>query len=81
MVAIFLFTRREFALLSAYSQSKMRLKPVPKVLSQQQVEQYRAQEFLSPVDVMSEDEALSYAGRLQAAEQDYPQQLNAESVS
>lgn len=52
---------------------------MPKVLSQQQVKQYREQGFLAPIDVMSEDEALDYAHQLQAAEQDYPHQLNAEN--
>lgn len=52
---------------------------MPKILTQQQVEQYRQQGFLSPIDVMSEDEASRYAQQLQAAEVDYPQELNAEN--
>jgi ectoine hydroxylase-related dioxygenase (phytanoyl-CoA dioxygenase family) len=52
---------------------------VPKVLGQQQIEEYREQGFLSPVEVMPEDEALNYASLLQAAERDNPQQLNAEN--
>ena len=41
---------------------------MPKILTQQQVDEYREQGFLSPVDVMSEDEASRYARQLQAAE-------------
>ena len=52
---------------------------MPKILTQQQVEQYRQQGFLSPIDVMSEDEASRYAQQLQAAEVEYPQELNAEN--
>ena len=52
---------------------------MPKILTQQQVEQYRQQGFLSPIDVMSEDEASRYARQLQAAEVEYPQELNAEN--
>ena len=52
---------------------------MPKILTRQQVEEYRQQGFLSPIDVMSEDEAASYAQQLQAAEVDYPQELNAEN--
>jgi non-heme Fe2+,alpha-ketoglutarate-dependent halogenase len=52
---------------------------VPKVLTEQQIEQYRQEGFLAPIDVMSEDQAGDYAARLQAAERDYPQELNAEN--
>lgn len=52
---------------------------MPKILTQQQVEQYRQQGFLSPIDVMSEDEASRYAQQLQAAEVVHPQELNAEN--
>ncbi|MGB5328569.1 MAG: phytanoyl-CoA dioxygenase family protein [Gammaproteobacteria bacterium] len=50
-----------------------------KVLSQQQIDQYHEQGFIAPIDVMSEDEALEYAQRLQAAELEYPYELNAEN--
>jgi non-heme Fe2+,alpha-ketoglutarate-dependent halogenase len=50
-----------------------------KFLSQQQIDQFHQQGFLSPVDVMSEDEALSYAERLYQAELDFPDALNAEN--
>jgi hypothetical protein len=52
---------------------------MPKYLSRQQVEQYREQGFLAPVDVMSEDEATGYMRQLQAAEVEYPDHLNAEN--
>ena len=50
-----------------------------KVLSQQQIDQYHEQGFIAPVDVMPESEALEYAQRLQTAELEYPEELNAEN--
>ena len=50
-----------------------------KVLSQQQIDQYRDDGFVAPVDVISEDEAADCERRLQAAEAEYPEQLNAEN--
>ena len=47
-----------------------------KVLSQQQIDQYHEQGFIAPIDVMPEEEALEYARRLQAAELEYPDELN-----
>ncbi len=52
---------------------------MPKILSQQQIERYLDQGFLSPIDVISEDEARGYHERFQAAEQEFPDQLNAEN--
>jgi len=52
---------------------------MPRFLSRQQVEQYREQGFLAPVDVMPEDEAAGYLRQLQAAEAGYPACLNAEN--
>lgn len=52
---------------------------MPKFLDQQQIDDYREQGFLSPITVMPEDEALDYAGKLEAAEQCYPDELNAEN--
>lgn len=46
-----------------------------KVLSEAQIKAYHEQGFISAIDVMSEDEALSYAQRLQAAETHYPKDL------
>ena len=40
---------------------------MPKFLSQKQVDQFYEEGFLSPLDVMSEDEALSYKSRLEEA--------------
>ena len=50
-----------------------------KVLSQQQIDQYRDNGFVAPVDVISEDEAADCERQLQAAEAEYPEQLNAEN--
>lgn len=50
-----------------------------KVLSQTQIDQYHAQGFIAPVDVIPEEEALEYAQRLQTAELEYPEELNAEN--
>ena len=47
-----------------------------KVLSEAQIKAYQEQGFISAIDVMSEDEALSYAQRLQAAETHYPTDLS-----
>ena len=52
---------------------------MPKLLSKQQVEDYHESGFVAPIDVLSEDEAGAYLQRLQAAEADYPDQLNAEN--
>jgi hypothetical protein len=52
---------------------------VPKFLTQQQVGEYHRQGFVSPINVMSEDEAQHYAQRLEVAESRYPQELNAEN--
>jgi hypothetical protein len=52
---------------------------MPRFLSKQKVEQYREQGFLAPVDVMAEEEACAYLQRLQQAEAQYPDDLNAEN--
>jgi hypothetical protein len=52
---------------------------MPKVLTQQQINQYHKQGFISPIDVLSEDEALSYKERLEAAEREYPDDFNLEN--
>ncbi|MGU9957360.1 MAG: phytanoyl-CoA dioxygenase family protein [Arenicellales bacterium WSBS_2016_MAG_OTU3] len=52
---------------------------MPKALTTQQVEQYHELGFISPIDVMSEDEALCYKERLEAVEQNYPDEINAEN--
>lgn len=52
---------------------------MPKFLSQDQVDQFHQAGYLAPVDVMSEDQAMSYRRRLEEAESEYPQELNAEN--
>ena len=52
---------------------------MPKVLTQQQVEQFWSEGFIAPIDVMSEQEAAGYLQKLEAAEQQYPDELNAEN--
>lgn len=47
-----------------------------KVLTQAQIDSFHQQGFVSPIDVISEAEALEYAARLEAAERRYPQELN-----
>jgi len=46
-----------------------------KLLSQQQINSYQEEGFISPIEVMFEDDALSYAQRLEAAEANYPVDL------
>ncbi len=50
-----------------------------KVLTQEQIEQFHEQGFVSPVDVMSQAEAQEYRHRLERAERLYPAALNAEN--
>ena len=52
---------------------------MPKILSKEQIEQYHETGYVSPIDVMSEEEAASYLARLEQAESDYPEQLHAEN--
>jgi hypothetical protein len=52
---------------------------MPRFLSKQQIQQYREQGFLAPVDIMSEDEAAGYLRQLQAAEAEYADELNGEN--
>ena len=52
---------------------------MPKVLTQQQVDLYHEQGFVSPVDVMSEDEALIYKERLEVTERDFPGEIGPEN--
>ena len=49
---------------------------MPKFLSTSQVRFYHEYGFLSPLDIMSEDEAAEYRLRLEAAERDYPEEIN-----
>jgi non-heme Fe2+,alpha-ketoglutarate-dependent halogenase len=50
-----------------------------KFLTKSQVEQYHDQGFVAPIDVLSEEEAAEYLQRLEQAEADFPDQLNAEN--
>lgn len=70
---------REFTLLSGYSQFESSAGGMPRILTRLQVEEYQQQGFLSPIDVMSEDEASGYLQLLQAAESEHPRELNAEN--
>ncbi len=52
---------------------------MPKILSQQQIDQYHEQGFISPIDVMSEDAALGYRLKLESVERNYPDEINAQN--
>ena len=52
---------------------------MPKVLTKEQIEQYHEEGFISPVRVISEDEALSIKNELEKVEVDFPEEINAES--
>lgn len=52
---------------------------MPNILSQSQINDYHEYGFLSPIDVMSEDEAHAYKVRLEAAEASYPEHIHAEN--
>ena len=52
---------------------------MPKVLTRQQVNQYHDVGYLSPIDVMSEDEAASYLRKLESAECEHPDEINAQN--
>lgn len=51
---------------------------MPKFLSNNQVAHFHENGFISPLDILSEDEALDYKNRLEQAEAEYPLALNAE---
>jgi non-heme Fe2+,alpha-ketoglutarate-dependent halogenase len=52
---------------------------MPKYLTENQVSQYHAEGFCSPIDIMPEQEALALAGRLAEAEQVDPEGLQGRS--
>jgi len=52
---------------------------VPKVLTSEQIEQYHDEGFISPVRVMSTDEALSIKKELERVEAEFPEEMNSES--
>lgn len=52
---------------------------MPKVLTQEQIDFYHEHGYLSPITVMSEDEALHYRQRFEEAERQYPEHVNAKN--
>ena len=52
---------------------------MPKVLTKEQIEQYHDEGFISPIRVISENEALSIKNQLEQVEADFPDEINAES--
>ncbi|MEM7206424.1 MAG: phytanoyl-CoA dioxygenase family protein [Pseudomonadota bacterium] len=52
---------------------------MPKFLTQTQIDQFLEEGYISPIDVMSEDEAASYREKLEQVERDYPVEINAEN--
>lgn len=52
---------------------------MPKVLTQDQIDHYHEYGYLSPITVMSEDEALHYRERFEAAEREYPEHVHSKN--
>ena len=52
---------------------------MPKILKKEQIEQYNDQGFISPVKVMSEKDALLIKEELEHVEEEFPNEINAES--
>ena len=52
---------------------------VPRVLTKLQIEQYHDQGFISPIRVISEQEALSIKYELEQVEKEFPEEINSES--
>jgi chlorinating enzyme len=52
---------------------------VSKVLTKKQIEQYHDQGFISPIRVISEQEALSIKNELEQVEAEFPEEINAEN--
>jgi len=52
---------------------------MPKVLTQDQIQQYYEKGFISPVRVISEEDALSIKAQLEEVEEQYPEEINAQS--
>ena len=50
-----------------------------KVLTKEQIEQYHNQGFISPIRVISEQEALSIKNELEQVEAEFPEEINAEN--
>ena len=52
---------------------------MPKILTEQQIEQYHDEGFISPIRVISEAEALSIKSQLEEVEAQFPEEINTES--
>ena len=52
---------------------------MPKILTEQQIEQYQDEGYISPVRVVSKAEALSIKSQLEDMEAQFPEEVNAES--
>jgi len=52
---------------------------MPKILKKEQIEQYHDQGFISPIRVISEQEAHSIKQELEIVEAEFPEEINAES--
>lgn len=52
---------------------------VPRVLTKLQIEQYHDEGFISPIRVISEQEALSIKDELEQVEKEFPEEINSES--
>jgi len=52
---------------------------MPNVLTQNQIDFYQENGYLSPIDVMSEDEAINFRRRFEAAERQYPEHVHAKN--
>ena len=52
---------------------------MPRVLTKLQIEQYHDEGFISPIRVISEQEALSIKDELEQVEKEFPEEINSES--
>ncbi|MGI9315803.1 MAG: phytanoyl-CoA dioxygenase family protein [bacterium] len=52
---------------------------MPKVLTSQQIDQYHELGFISPIEVMSAENAAACLAKLESAERNYPQEINPEN--
>ena len=51
---------------------------MPKILTKKQIKKYHEEGFISPVRVISEDEALSIKNELEQVEEKYPEEINSQ---
>ena len=52
---------------------------MPKFLTKEQIEQYNDEGFISPVRVISEQEAVSIRDELEQVEKEFPEEINSEN--